>query len=374
MGKTNEAVYRSPKWLRNLLDYEVSTGKDIKGEPSLKMKKKLAEEKAEKERKYWEDRKEQFRKEQEENKRKREEQNKKDEAEFDELFPALMYFLAGNYSKSNVVRDLYVEDNKIVVEFGATHPRYKRVEAKVGYYYKDNSKTIFSVEIECENGKLFSYRVSGLVYNNYVTTINAIVKWWRISGKSFNKQSGKQAPPKQEPPKAKVNEKDPDKNRTRRLNLLKDTLAGYERQLARTPEGPDKDQLRNEIANIKGRIKVMEKPRANEKLNHLMSYQIFEKQFAPIKDDYVMITYALTGEPVPARIVKVYPNNTYLVSFDVEGSTARGAQEATIRNSDIISPYKPIRSPVGSGFISANTNFQVRNTQNVNQVSNDMYL
>lgn len=32
----NESIYRSPKWLRNIVDFEVNTGKDIKGEPSKK--------------------------------------------------------------------------------------------------------------------------------------------------------------------------------------------------------------------------------------------------------------------------------------------------------------------------------------------------
>ena len=32
----NESVYRSPKWLRNFVDFEVNTGDDIKGEPSKK--------------------------------------------------------------------------------------------------------------------------------------------------------------------------------------------------------------------------------------------------------------------------------------------------------------------------------------------------
>lgn len=32
--KQNEAIYRSPKWLRNIIDYEVNTGDDIKGQPS----------------------------------------------------------------------------------------------------------------------------------------------------------------------------------------------------------------------------------------------------------------------------------------------------------------------------------------------------
>lgn len=30
----NEAVFRSPKWLRDFVDFEVNTGEDIKGEPS----------------------------------------------------------------------------------------------------------------------------------------------------------------------------------------------------------------------------------------------------------------------------------------------------------------------------------------------------
>lgn len=111
-----------------------------------------------------------------------------------------------------------------------------------------------------------------------------------------------------------------------------------------------------------------------DKNKHIMSFQLFEKRFNPVKDEYYSITYPLTNEPAPVRIKKVYPNNTYLVSFDVEGSAVRGAPDATIRLSDIISPFKPITTPVGPNFITQNTNFQVRNTQNVNQVSNDMYL
>jgi hypothetical protein len=111
-----------------------------------------------------------------------------------------------------------------------------------------------------------------------------------------------------------------------------------------------------------------------DKLNHVMSFQIFEKRFDPVKDEYVTIIYPITGEPTPARILKVFPNNTYLVGFDIEGSVVRGAPEMTIRNSDIISSYRPIRTPVGSGFMSINTNSQISNTTNVNHVSNDMYL
>jgi hypothetical protein len=36
----NEGVFRSPKWLRNFVDFEINTGKDIKGEKSEKSKEK----------------------------------------------------------------------------------------------------------------------------------------------------------------------------------------------------------------------------------------------------------------------------------------------------------------------------------------------
>lgn len=36
----NEAIVRSPKFLRNFVDFEINTGRDIKGEPSEKEKKR----------------------------------------------------------------------------------------------------------------------------------------------------------------------------------------------------------------------------------------------------------------------------------------------------------------------------------------------
>lgn len=39
----NESKIRSPKWLRNFMDFEINTGEDITGEPSERMKKKLEE-------------------------------------------------------------------------------------------------------------------------------------------------------------------------------------------------------------------------------------------------------------------------------------------------------------------------------------------
>jgi len=46
--KLNEAKFRSPKWLRNFVDFEVNTGEDIKGEPSKRKAAKLEKERQEK--------------------------------------------------------------------------------------------------------------------------------------------------------------------------------------------------------------------------------------------------------------------------------------------------------------------------------------
>lgn len=52
----NESTYRSPKFLRNFIDFEINTGSDIKGEPSKKQLKKLEKEKQEKLIKKWKER------------------------------------------------------------------------------------------------------------------------------------------------------------------------------------------------------------------------------------------------------------------------------------------------------------------------------
>lgn len=104
----------------------------------------------------------------------------------------------------------------------------------------------------------------------------------------------------------------------------------------------------------------------------ITKFKVFESsRFNPYVGEYYQINYWLTGDVVPVKIIKVNPNKTFLVSFDVEGSAVRGAPEIVIKKSDIVAPYKPIRNPVGTGFISTNTNMSIRQ---VHQVSNDMYL
>ena len=78
---------------------------------------------------------------------------------------------------------------------------------------------------------------------------------------------------KKSPPK---NEKDPDKNRLRRYNLLKTTLEGYKRQMdeirrwekSNKKHHSDRITVENEIYAVERRIEEMKKEYSFEKLNH----------------------------------------------------------------------------------------------------------
>lgn len=385
--KVNEAVYRSPKWMRNFMDFEINTGKDIKGEPNAKAKAKAEKEKNE-----------------QENKRKSDKDDK-----FYIFLDSLINFIKEKYDSTDLVKDVKVKRWKISKTISSVHlvvncvaADYGKVDALITMRTPFNEQKLeFEIFIKTDKDKfeycshpsslngtedwnLFEPEISH--YGFYQFVVDDIVPWWREKQQKNKKKEenennykdpGGYTPPKQnrhEPRQNKGFEADPAKNRLRRLALLRTTLEGYERELERYPVGhPERERCLRDIELVKGRIRAMENPK-NENLHHLVYYQVFEKTYNPAVGEYYMMTHPDTHEPVPCKIEKVFPNGTYNVSFNVEGSIAKGAPNCVIKNSDIISPYKPIRSPVGSGFVSANTNMQVRNTTNVNQVSNDMYL
>jgi type IV secretory pathway VirB10-like protein len=89
----NEGVLRSPKWLRNIADFEINTGEDIKGEPSLRRQKKLDAEKKRKE----EEAREKRRQEDEARKLREKEQQKiqdeQDKKKFNEFFEVVEAYI-----------------------------------------------------------------------------------------------------------------------------------------------------------------------------------------------------------------------------------------------------------------------------------------
>jgi hypothetical protein len=371
--KTNEAIYRSPKWLRNFLDFEIASGKDIKGEPSLKMKSKLAQEKAEKERREREARAERERRERE---ARAERERREREKEFNDVLGNVIAFIQTNY------RDCYIsvpQHNFLKIEHDSLHISHVNLSFEITL---DNRIKWPKFEIHIKYGKKdYNYDVSGLNYTNFkLFLLNTVYPFFQ-SGKAKKKDSGykhddgqreyKQQTKRAERPNQQT-EKDPVQNRLRRLALLRQTLEGYQATLAKTKKGTrEYETLSNEIETIKGRIRAMENAK-NESYNHVMSYQLFEKTYNPAEGDYVQIEHPDSpGSLVPVKILKVYRNGSYNVDYNVEGSLCNGKGTGNIKNFQIMGPYKPLKSPVGTGFISANTNMSIRQ---VHQVSNDMYL
>lgn len=276
----NEGVLRSPKWLRNIADFEINTGEDIKGEPSLSRQKKLDAEKKRKEEETREKRRqeEEARRIREEEQRKiQEEQDKKD---FQEIFQQVEAYIYHHYQeceisvpKSNFFtvekHDLKYQ-NKTNLEFVVT---------------LDNTIGIPTFNVELIVGKkTYNYKVSGLNYlqlkNFFADTIYEWYKVWYKKSQQSKSQSGSQGSQSNygsqgsqkttsdSYKKSKPSESDEIRNKRRKYILLKDTLSGYIRQMDRIKEWekanpgkthPDKETTNNEIKVIKNKINFINK-------------------------------------------------------------------------------------------------------------------
>jgi hypothetical protein len=274
----NESVIRSPKWLRNFVDFEVNTGDDIKGEPSKRMKKKIESERLKKEEEEKE-RRRKFRAEEakaEEERKKRE--DKEDSDKFDELFLMVIKYIYGNY-----------KDCKISVP----NANYLTIESPDGIGVK-GTDVIFKVTLNNTVGrptfsvyikygkKEYSYNVSGIaaIYLEFkIFILNEVYKYYQTTGSkssssgskssssgSGSKSSGKyddwwnsKTPPKSEDPERE--------NKRRRYNLLKDTRAGYKRQMDKILEWEKKNPgqkhpdnkhiVKNQLDAVQSKIDLM---------------------------------------------------------------------------------------------------------------------
>jgi FtsZ-interacting cell division protein YlmF len=216
----NEAVLRSPKWLRNFVDFEVSTGEDIKGEPSKKMKQKEEErKKIEAEERERREKEERERREKEEKEKAETRKNEK-EQEFDDLLKEIVTYIYSNYTKCNVN---VPKHNFLTIEKDRLTYDNKKLRFKITL---DNtiSHPTFDVYVKWGN-EVYDYKISGVIYtsvkNFFVTTL-----YDYYIGNTSNKQSNQQQSYKQ----ADSQESDSIKNKRRRFDLLKNTLDGYERE------------------------------------------------------------------------------------------------------------------------------------------------
>ena len=272
----NESVIRSPKWLRNFVDFEVNTGEDIKGEPSKRKQKKIE---AEKETKRKQKEKEQEKRRQEEKRQKKEEERRQEEKrrqekeyekeerskEFDKLFPLIINYIYSNYKdcKISIPNDnfLTIEESKILLN-------EKEIIFKITLDNNEDSPT-FDVYIKYDK-KVYNYTVYGYSYILFKEFLfNTVYKYYINNKKSStrNKTSDsynnyddyKKSYDSPKPPKSEDPEKE---NKRRRYKLLKDTKDGYKRQMEKIIEWEKKNPGKkhpDDINIVKNQIDVVQR-------------------------------------------------------------------------------------------------------------------
>lgn len=263
----NESIF-NPKWL-----------KDKKAEKERKKKEKERLKQEEEEREY-------NRLKEEDEKREREKYEEENKAEFNFFFNAIISNIYNEYKKCKVS---IPKTNFLVVE--RDDLLYKNLDFK----YKvtlDNTVKIprFNVEISVNKFKEYNYTASGLAYNELKNFfLDTIYEWYKIE-MLYDKDKQKQQKQQQKKysddyggydyydyyddygeTKTKQKQKEPEeseevKNKRRRYQLLKDTLEGYNRQLAKIKDWErknpgkthdEKQLVLNQIENVKDKINNM---------------------------------------------------------------------------------------------------------------------
>lgn len=256
----NESVIRSPKWLRNMLDFEINTGEDIKGEPSKKRQKQIEVE-AEKTRKQKE-------KEEEE---KREQAEKKEGAEFDILFKQIINYIYTNYKDCKIS----IPDKNFLLIESINSLGLQKIELSFRITLDNNiNKPTFSSYIKYGK-KEYNYKISGLGYiqfKNFLLT--TVYQHYKNNGnQSGNKNKNyydydDYKNSYNTPPKSKPKPEDPEREKKKkRYNLLKNTKSGYLRQMEKIldwekknpgQKHPDNKQIvKNEMDAVQSKIDLM---------------------------------------------------------------------------------------------------------------------
>lgn len=261
MKRLFEGVYRSPKWLQRFADFELRTGKDIKGEPSEKQKEKIRKQQEE-ERKARAESERQRRMKEEEEKKKRESQQV--ERELDELF-------------NNMVRDFssYPYDDKYETP---------RVSGRVTFEYKFENGSTFEMD---ENRIIYNdgsyrhiYRVNISIRNKFVSLANEIISKgrrrptssssdWNKSKQDYKKNDYKKSEPFKETPKTGNPQRD-------KYNRLNDKIRLREDQLSKMSKNdPNREALKNELDTYK---RIRDKIKIENKFENLKTFEMFSNE------------------------------------------------------------------------------------------------
>jgi len=242
----NESVIRSPKWLRNFVDFEINTGNDIKGEPSKKIQKKIESERLKKEIEQ---------KKAKEEKRRQEEKEESDK--FHELFLISIKYIYSNYQDCKIS----IPDKNYLTIESTGNLGIQGIDITFKITLDNNLSTpSFSVHIKYDK-KDYSYKVSGLIYMQFYNFLSTIVyqHYKTQYYKTYKSKNNYKTSPKSEDPERE--------NKRRRYNLLKDTKEGYKRQLEKIldweKKNPgqkhpdDKHIVKNQLDIVQNKIDLM---------------------------------------------------------------------------------------------------------------------
>jgi len=248
--KINESKYRSPKWIRNFMDFELNTGEDISGEPSKK-RQKIDEEEREKREKI-----------------KKEEEKFEEDRKFNRLWKSIYSFINNNYE--TCIKKVEIKNNIIKIT-SSTLVSEEYGDIYINIYYKNSIIPDFNVEIfEIYDGYdniLYGYNMKGISYSYMVEFINKITRWWNVIG--YRKHDYKKKDENQF-------KDEKTKNKYRRYELLLKTLDGYKREMEKIKEWErvnkkyhsDRKTVENEINAVKRRIEEMKKEYHFEKIDY----------------------------------------------------------------------------------------------------------
>ena len=315
MKRVNEAKFRSPKWLRNYLDFEVNTGDDITGQPSERRMKADAEkakkEAAKKAREYWSKR-----------------WKEADPTEFKEFYKEVYNNGISVYSFDlEDIQKKWENDNRLWDSFDKWLDKKRKkkeeqeqIEKELNDIYEllidDFRKAPYSDKIKTptvngktafhytfENGKLFRLEDNKIYWDSSIFTVGLLWKakfvqlandmvrrgqqrqqrsgydrYDRYSKGSSSGSSGYRSSSSQDQRKANTPPKWKDHPKGPMYQNLKDTVRLRKEQLAKTAKtDTNYEALKNELETAEAMIKKMNQKYQFESIKNFTQFnQIFE--------------------------------------------------------------------------------------------------
>lgn len=276
--KLNEAKYRSPKWLRNFVDYEINTGEDIKGEPSKKRAAELEKEKQAElkrqaaERQKYREQQEQIRREQQarEDVRRKKEQQDQIEQELTSLYQSIITdFIDNRYS------------DKIITpqRNGETAFYYKFENGKSMRMYKSPTDNRYCLEWEST-----TYTLGLLWSGKFIDLANEMIKkgkprpqrsgYDRSNSYGGSSQSSSSSGYKQSSSsQQRKTDNTAGHPKGNLYNTLKQTIRQREEQLSKmSKQDPSRVALENELTNAKTKVADM---KTKYQFENLKSFEDF---------------------------------------------------------------------------------------------------